>query len=64
MPSSDGEKTAIFVPGATHWPDISDGQLNRKARAARAGLTMFMPMPPKSCLTSTIAKQSAIRIVQ
>ena len=54
----------MLVPALTQLPDIKEGQLNRKARAARAGLTMFRPMPPKSCLTKTMAKKSAIRIVQ
>ena len=34
------------------------------ALAARAGLTMFMPMPPNSCLTSTMAKKSPMITAQ
>ena len=49
------ERTQVFM---------NSGQLNRKARAARAGLTMFAPMPPNSCFTTTMAKKSPIRIVQ
>ena len=54
------ENTAGCTPERIH-VFMNSGQLNRKARAASAGLTMFCPMPPKSCLTSTMAN-SAPRI--
>ena len=31
-------------------------EISIMARAARAGLTMLPPSPPKNCLTSTMAK--------
>ena len=43
---------------------MTTGQLNRKARAARAGFTKFLPMPPNSCFTTIMAKKSPIRIHQ
>ena len=51
------------APGATQFV-ISTGQLNINALAASAGLTMFLPIPPKSCLTIMIAKKSPTRTHQ
>ena len=57
------ENAAICTPERIHVV-MNRGQLNRKARAASAGLTMFAPMPPKSCLTRTMAKKSPISMTQ
>ena len=43
---------------------ISTGQLKRKARPASAGFRKFLPMPPKSCLTMTMANRSPRMMVQ
>ena len=43
---------------------ISPAQESMKARAARAGFRKFLPMPPKSCLTKTMAKKSPMRRIQ
>ena len=50
-------------PGAVQLV-MAVGQLNMKARAARAGLTKFLPRPPKSCLTTMMAKKSPRTMVQ
>ena len=59
----DSSPAALSKPTLTQLL-ISTGQLNRKARPARAGLTMFLPRPPKSIFTKTIAKKSPRMIVQ
>ena len=40
---------------------ISVGQEKRKALAANAGLTMFLPRPPKIILTTIMAKKALAR---
>ena len=37
---------------------ISEGHANMNTLAASAGFTIFFPMPPKSCFTTTIAKNA------
>ena len=56
-------KMESAVPGATHVAMMT-GQENRNARAASAGFIKFCPMPPKSCLTTMIAKKSPMMSVQ
>ena len=59
----DSRPAAVSKPTLTQLL-ISTGQLNRKARPARAGLTIFLPRPPKSCLTTTMAKKSPMIRIQ
>ena len=43
--------------GTAHLVMTEVHEKNINARPARAGLTKFLPMPPYSCLTTTIAKK-------
>ena len=53
----------IFSPN--FWNvDISPAHEKRNTLAASAGLTKFLPIPPKSCFTTTIAKKAPTTGIQ
>ena len=50
--------------GAGHVVISVAKEMNRMIRAVMAGFTRFLPMPPKSCLTTMMAAKSPMRSVQ
>ena len=63
MSAVDRTPAAFWKPTLTQVL-MSTGQLNMKARPARAGLTMLQPRPPKSIFTRMMANRSPRMMVQ